>query len=246
MHNYKLDQQLTHTRSSDSQDVTAPSMSFSETVRARKTVRQFLKTPLSDSTLRAVLEEAQYAPSNCNTQIWDVHVVSGSALKKLSENMLAAHYSGQESTDFSFDIDAFKGRYRERNNELGKHYYESLGVKREDREGRAKAVAKNYEFFDAPHVAFLFMPTVGDSVRTAGDLGHYGQTLMLSLASRGLGSIPLTSASSYTNVIRETLGIPKEMKFLYAIAFGFADTHAPSYAQRMGRDPIESCVTFHK
>ena len=90
------------------------------------------------------------------------------------------------------------------------------------------------------------MPTVGDSVRTAGDLGHYGQTFMLSLASRGIGSIPLTSASSYTNVIRETLGIPEEMKFLYAIAFGHADTQSPTYTKRMGRDPIESCVTFHK
>jgi nitroreductase len=243
MHNQSA-QLLVH--NSQAHNLASASLSFSETVRARRTVRQFLTTPLSDSTLRAVLEEAQYAPSNCNTQIWDVHVVSGDALKNLSEKMLAAHEAGQTSTDFSFDIDAFKGRYRERNNELGKHYYESLGVKREDKEGRAKAVAKNYEFFNAPHVAFLFMPTVGDSVRTAGDLGHYGQTLMLSLASRGIGSIPLTSASSYTNVIRETLGIPAEMKFLYAIAFGFADTSSPTYAKRMGRDPIESCVTFHK
>lgn len=240
------DHQPTQNQSLGSQDVTKSPMSFSETVRTRRTIRQFLKTPLNDSTIKAVLEEAQYAPSNCNTQIWDVHVVSGEALKKLSQNMLAAHYAGQESTDFTFDINAFEGRYRERNNELGKHYYESLGVKRDDKEGRAKAVAKNYEFFDAPHVAFLFMPTVGDSVRTAGDLGHYGQTLMLSLASRGIGSIPLTSASSYTNVIRETLGIPKEMKFLYAIAFGYADTDAPTYVKRMGRDPIESCVTIHK
>lgn len=239
-------QQLTQIQPSDAQDASAVTLSFAETVRARRTIRQFLKTPLSDAMIRTVLEEAQYAPSNCNTQIWDIHVVSGDALENLSQKMLAAHHTGQTSTDFSFDIDAFKGRYRERNDELGKHYYESLGVKREDKEGRAKAVAKNYAFFDAPHVAFLFMPTVGDSVRTAGDLGHYGQTLMLSLASRGIGSIPLTSASSYTNVIRETLGIPDDMKFLYAIAFGLADTDAPSYAKRMGRDPIESCVTFHE
>jgi nitroreductase len=221
-------------------------MSFSETVRARRTTRQFLTTPLSDQTLRDVLEEAQLAPSNCNTQIWDVHIVSGSTLKQLSAKMLKAHYAGEESTDFSFDLAAFKDRYGERNSELGKHYYESLGIRRDDREGRARAVAKNYEFFDAPHVAFLFMPTVGDNVRAAGDLGLYGQTLMLSLASRGIGSIPLTSAASYTNVIRETLGISKDMKFLHAIAFGYADTNAPSYAKRMRRDPIEQCVTFYK
>lgn len=222
------------------------SMSFSDTVRARRSIRQFLPTPLSDRTIRDVLEEAQLAPSNCNTQIWSVHVVSGETLRLLSERMLKAHYSGEESTDFSFDTSAFKGRYGERNNELGKHYYDLLSIQREDKEGRARAVAKNYEFFNAPHVAFLFMPAVGDCVRTAGDLGLYGQTLMLSLASRGIGSIPLTSSASYTDVIRETLGISAEMKFLHAIAFGYADMDAPANAKRMGRDPIEKSVIFHK
>ena len=221
-------------------------LTFSDTVRARRSIRQFLPTPLSDQTIRDVLEEAQLAPSNCNTQIWSVHVVSGETLQRLRERMLKAHYACDESTDFSFDIAAFTGRYGERNSELGKHYYESLSIKREDKEGRARAVAKNYEFFNAPHVAFLFMPTVGDSVRTAGDLGLYGQTLMLSLASRGIGSIPLTSSASYTNVIRETLGIPADMKFLHAIAFGHADPDAPANANRMGRDPVAQCVTFHK
>jgi nitroreductase len=221
-------------------------MSFSDTVRARRSIRQFLPTPLSDRTIAEVFEEAQLAPSNCNTQIWSVHVVSGETLRLLSESMLKAHYSGEESTDFSFDTSAFKGRYGERNSELGKHYYDLLSVQREDKEGRARAVAKNYEFFNAPHVAFLFMPAVGDCVRTAGDLGLYGQTLMLSLASRGIGSIPLTSSASYTNVIRETLGISAEMKFLHAIAFGYADMNAPANAKRMGRDPIEESVIFHK
>lgn len=221
-------------------------LSFSDTVRARRSIRQFIPTPLSDQTIKEVLEEAQLAPSNCNTQIWSVHVVSGETLKLLSERMLKAHYSGQESSDFSFDLSAFKGRYGERNSELGKHYYDLLSVKRDDKEGRARAVAKNYEFFNAPHVAFLFMPAVGDSVRTAGDLGLYGQTLMLSLASRGIGSIPLTSSASYTNVIRETLGISADMKFLHAIAFGHADMNAPANAKRMGRDSIEKSVTFHK
>jgi nitroreductase len=225
---------------------TDSTLSFAKTVRARRAVRQLLTTPLDEETLRAVLEEAQYAPSNCNTQIWNVHVVSGETLKKLSANMLKAHYAGDESTDFSFSIPDFPGRYGERTKEQGKHYYESLGVKREDKDGRAAAVAKNYRFFDAPHVAFLFMPTVGDNVRAAGDLGLYGQTLMLSLASRGIGSIPLTSTASYNNVIRDTLGIPETQKFLHAIAFGYADPNAPSNkAERLGRDPIEKSVTFH-
>ncbi|WP_256727214.1 nitroreductase family protein [Streptomyces acidiscabies] len=46
-------------------------------MRARRSVRTFLPTPLPPSDIRAVLEDARTAPSNCNTQPWTVHIVSG-------------------------------------------------------------------------------------------------------------------------------------------------------------------------
>lgn len=220
-------------------------MSFSEVVRARRAIRQFLPTPVDPRVLQEVFEEAQLAPSNCNTQVWNVHVASGDALQRLSRRMLEAHEAGAVRMDFTFEPAAFGGRYGERLKEQGKHYYESLGVKRDDQAGRAEAVAKNFRFFDAPHCAFLFMPTVGDNVRAAADVGLYAQTLMLALTARGIGSIPLTSPAMYTDVIRETLGVSEDLKFLHAVAFGYADTNAPSYATRLGRDPIEKNVIFH-
>ena len=36
------------------------------------------------------------------------------------------------------------------------------------------------------------------------------------------------------------------MKFLHAVAFGFADNSAASYATRLGRDAIEKNVTFYE
>jgi nitroreductase len=219
--------------------------SFSDTVRARRAIRQFLSQPIEAAIIEEVLEEAQLAPSNCNTQPWNIQVVSGNTLGILSNKMLEAHKSGKESPDFVFDMEAYKDQYGERLKAQGKSYYESLGVKRDDKAERARAVEKNYRFFNAPHCVFLFMPKTANSVRMAGDLGHYGQTLMLSLAARGIGSIPLTSVGFYSDVVREVLGVSVEYQLLYGIAFGHADTEAISYPIRLGRDPIEKSVTFH-
>ncbi|MEU9271175.1 nitroreductase family protein [Streptomyces sp. NPDC048251] len=46
---------------------------FTDIARSRRSPRQFLPTALSPSDIRGVLEDAQTAPSNSNTQPWTVH-----------------------------------------------------------------------------------------------------------------------------------------------------------------------------
>lgn len=45
----------------------APALSFHELVRRRKSCRQFLPEPVAPDLIRQVLDDAQQAPSNCNT-----------------------------------------------------------------------------------------------------------------------------------------------------------------------------------
>jgi nitroreductase len=58
-------------------------LSFEETVRARRSFRSFLPTPVPNAQILQVLEDAQYSPSNCNTQPWNTHIVSGEKIKEL-------------------------------------------------------------------------------------------------------------------------------------------------------------------
>jgi len=118
-------------------------------------------------------------------------------------------------------------------------------VAREDKAGRAEAQAFGNRFYGAPHVAFLFMPSFGDNVRVAGDIGMYGQTLLLSLTNHGLGSIPQTSLGYFADTVRTVLGVGSELKLLFAISFGYADEAAPANAFKLGRDPLASTVVFH-
>ena len=232
-------------RMSDADAAQDHTRSFQTVARTRRSYRGFLETPVPDEIIREVLEDAQCAPSNCNTQPWNVHIVSGAKLAGLSQVLHAKNDAGEFTPDFSFDMDQFYGAYGERKNAQGKAYYEAMNVMRSDKEGRHRAGAMNYSFFSAPHVTLLFMPSFGDNVRVAGDIGMYGQTFLLSLAARGLGGIPQTSLGFLAGTIREYLGIPTDLKMLFGISFGYPDETAPGNRMRMDRVPVAESVTFH-
>lgn len=219
---------------------------FKEVLRLRKSCRGFLARSVPDNMITSVLEDAQLAPSNCNTQPWEVHIVSGDKLKELSEALLQANKAGKFSPDFSFDTNEYHGRYQERYFNLGKLNYEAYGIKREDRAGRNEVSNLNYKFFNAPHIAIPFMPSFGDNVRVGGDIGMYGQTFLLSLTAHGLAGIPQTALGFFAGTIREVLNVPDELKMLFGISFGYADPEAPGNSFRLGRDPITGNVTFHQ
>lgn len=219
--------------------------SFHELVRQRRSVRKYLPTPLSNDQLKEVLEDAQWSPSNCNMQPWQVHLVSGATKDKLSEALKAEHLAGRTSEDFWFDHAGYEGVYLERMMHMGQKRNEALNIARDDQARRDEEMLRQFEFFGAPHAALLFMPVFGDSVRTAGDLGMYGQTLLLSLTARGYAGIPQTLLGMHAGVIREVLGIPEEMKMLYGISFGHPDPEATGYSVNLGRAPISDNVRFY-
>jgi Nitroreductase len=222
------------------------SMLFRDVVRGRHSVRSFLPHPVPEDILRSVLEDAQHSPSNCNTQPWQTHIVSGSKKDVLSKAILAADDAGQLTPDFSFGINDFPGVYRERYKEQGAAYYQAIGVKRDDKDLRREASRRNLEFFGAPHVTLLFMPKVGDNVRVAGDIGMYAQTLLLSLTAHGLGGVPQTSLGFYGETIRKELDIDPSLKLLFGISLGYPDMIHPANQYRINKAPLGESVTFHQ
>ncbi|MFE3140153.1 nitroreductase [Streptomyces scopuliridis] len=219
---------------------------ITDIVRSRYSVRKFLPTPLRPSDIRGVLEDAQAAPSNCNTQPWTVHVVSGAARDALSKELLKADEEQRFSPDFSFSYADFgEGAYLDRSHDHAATLYQALGIPRSDRTARNAHARTNLEFHGAPHAAFLFMPAFGDGVRAAGDIGMYAQNFLLSLTARGLGGIPQTMLGSYADTVREFLGVPEELKLLFGISFGTADVTAPENSFHMGRVPLEQSVVLH-
>lgn len=225
--------------------MTDNSQVFEQIVRERRATRQFLPTPLTPEQLFAVLSDAQCAPSNCNTQPWHVRVVSGHTKERLSAALLQDEKDGYRTPDFSFDTTAFQGVYADRHHAMAKRRNDAAGISRNDQAARHEDMLRNLKFYGAPHVAFLFMPAIGDSVRTASDIGMYAQTLLLSLVAHGFAGIPQTVLGFYPHTIREILDIPNEFKLLFGISFGYADLNTPSQRIDVGRAALSESVVFH-
>ncbi|MGP4051610.1 nitroreductase [Streptomyces sp. 2A115] len=223
--------------------MTGTASPFTDLACSRHSPRKFLPASLSPADIRGVLEDAQTAPSNSNTQPWAVHVVSGAKRDALAKELLKADEEGRTSPDFTADYG--EGIYLERAQALAASYYGTRGIERSDREGRSAAVRENLEFYGAPHVAFLFMPALGDGVRTAGDIGMYAQNFLLSLASRGFAGIPQTMLGIYADTVRAFLDVPEDLKLLFGISFGTGDPAAPVNAFGRTRIPLQQSVVLH-
>lgn len=219
------------------------SQSFRTIVAQRRSLRAFLPEPLSADELASVFEVAQRAPSNCNTQPWLVHVASGEVIETLRREMPERFMAGQMSMDFPYD-GQYAGVYKERQHGAAQALYDAVGVTREDKAGRHEQFMRNFTFFDAPHVAFLFLPAPF-GLREAADLGMYAQTLMLSMTAHGLGSCPQTALSFQADYIREVLDIDASNKLLFGISFGRPDPDDPANQCLTDRAALDDTVTFH-
>ena len=216
---------------------------FDEVVRSRHSLRAFLPDPVPQATLEHIFSVAQQAPSNCNTQPWLVHLVSGERLEKLRELLPERFMAGDFSMDFPYD-GVYEGVYKDRQYGAAQALYDSVGVTREDKAGRHSQFMRNFTFFDAPHVAFVFLPEPF-GLREAADTGMFAQNLMLTLTAHGLGSCPQTALSMQANLLREELGIDEANKLLFGISFGYPDPDAPANACRTDRADVSDYVTFH-
>ena len=224
-------------------DMDATASVFAAVVRARKSARGFRPQALAPELLQRVFELALRAPSNCNTQPWQVHVASGTALEALRRDLPAAFRKGEFSMDFPYD-GQYRGVYKERQYGAAQSLYNALGIQREEKDRRQEAFMRNFTFFDAPHVAFLFLPAPF-SLREACDLGMFAQTLMLAMVAHGLACCPQTSLSFHADRIRESLQIEADNKLLFGISFGYEDSSNPANRCHTERGSLADIVHFH-
>jgi nitroreductase len=210
---------------------------FDQIVSTRRSVRGFKAEPVPATVLQSVFSLAQQCPSNCNTQPWIVHVVSGEKCNVLSTKISEAILLGQWTMDFPYD-GKYTGLHKERQYDAAQQLYTAMGIAREDKAKRAEAFARNFSFFGAPHVAFLFIPEQF-GMREAADLGMYAQTLMLSLVARGLASCPQTALSFCSDLVRAELGVDNNLKLMFGISFGYEDPEEAANSARVGKAPLQ-------
>jgi len=217
---------------------------FSRMVSSRRSVRAFLPDPVDQKLIRKLFALAASAPSNCNTQPWLPHVVSGAKRDLMRDALMKTIGEGERQLDFPYE-GKYYDVYRQRQLEIGIMRYQAIGVTREDTTGKRQAFLRNLEFCGAPHVAFIFMPDWAD-IREAVDVGMYAQTLMLSMHAHGISSCPQTILGYNADVVREQLDIDPSEKLLFGISFGYKDKTSPENQVHPSRATLSESTLFYE
>ncbi|GAA4659806.1 nitroreductase [Gordonia humi] len=207
----------------------------------RYSCRAFLPDRVPAETLRTLFSGAQRTASWCNSQAWQVTLVSGDEAVSFGEDLTAWVAAGNPVV---LDIDApyrYEGVYAQRRRGAGFGLYEAVGIARDDVEGRARQMLKNFSFFGAPHVAVITSPkSLGPY--GAVDCGAYVSTLLTVAQSLGLATVAQASIAMHSDFVRRRLDVAADRDVICAVSLGYPDTADPVNGFRTDRADIDDVV----
>lgn len=210
---------------------------------ARWSCRAFRPEPVAREEILRILDLARRSPSWCNTQPWHVHVTSGAETERFRAALRSAIAEGlQQSPDIAFP-EAYEGVYRERRQISGRQLYSSLGIEKGDRIASGRQMLRNFELFDAPHVAIVTTERALGSYGAV-DCGIFVSNFLLAAHSRGIGTIPQAALATQAPLIRRHFGLPANRQVLVGISFGYADDDHPVNSYRTDRQDLNQLATF--
>jgi nitroreductase len=216
-------------------------MDVTTAVHARISARDFLADPVDDAVLRQLLVDASYAPSGGNLQPWRIYVVNGESMTRLREYLPTQ--PPLEAGEYDIYPKALTEPYRTNRFTIGEQMYATLGIARDDKQGRFQQFARNGDFFGAPAALFCFVDRQMGLPQWS-DLGMFLQTFMLLAVERGLATCAQEYWSVRHGAIASFVGAPENEMLFCGMSIGYADPAAPVNGLRSERMPLDQWARF--
>jgi nitroreductase len=216
-------------------------MNVIDAVNARMSVRQFTPTPIDDDLLRGLVDDAARAPSGGNVQPWRIYVVNGPSMTRMREFLTTQ--PPIDPPEYDIYPQPLGEPYRSSRFAVGEQMYATLGIVRDDKEGRRRQFAHNNDFFDAPAAMFCYIDRQMGPPQWS-DLGMYLQTFMLLAVERGLGTCAQEYWSVRHKAVTAFVGAPDNEMLFCGVAIGHPDPDAPINGLRSERMPFEGFARF--
>jgi len=196
-----------------------------EGIKTRRSIRGFNPNPITREVMEKILQAASNSPSYTNTQPWEVVVVSGKKKDVLGRKLLElATVNAPTSSDLPMPK-TWPSALEERSQEHGARRLSTLGVARQDQDGRERLRLMNFEFYGAPCAVFLFIDgSLGEW--SIFDMGLFTQNLILAAHSLGVESCLQASVTNYALEIKRFFGIAESKKLVICISLGYPDEKA--------------------
>lgn len=216
-------------------------MNVSEAVEARRSIRSFLDTPISDEQLSQLLEKAARAPSGGNVQPWHVFVINGPSMPKFHQFL--ADTDPREKPAYEIYPKELPSPYRDSRFKVGEDMYKLLNIPRDDKPSRFAHLARNFKFFDAPAAFFCFIDkTMGPPQWS--DLGMFLQTFMLLAQEEGLDTCAQEAWANRSQAVAKFVGAEDNLMLFCGMAIGHKNPEADVNRLVSDRAPLEAWVKF--
>jgi nitroreductase len=222
-----------------------PMIDVRDAVASRFSCRAFLPEPVPLATVRVILEGAARAPSGGNIQPWRCHALAGAPLEDLKASIRphAPTNPRGEGAEYQVYPEPLKEPYHARRYEVGAALYRAIAIPREDRPGRYRQYARNFEFFGAPVGLFFTVDRTMGPPQWA-DYGMFLQTVMLLARAHGLHSCGIEAWTHWHKTVSAVLALPPEHMLFCGMALGYADETAPINRWRSARDDVDAFAVF--
>lgn len=216
-------------------------MDVRDAMVARKTIRNFLDTPVSNETIKDLLEKAARAPSGGNVQPWRIYVLNGQSMTDFQG--YCSTRTDPERPAYEVYPPSLKDPYRSSRFKCGEDMYALLEISRDDKPSRFAHLAKNYTFFGAPAAIFCFVDRIMGPPQWS-DLGMYLQSFMLLAQEEGLDTCPQEAWASKPETVSSFVKAPEELMLFCGVAIGKANPEAPVNKLVTDREPMDTWATF--
>lgn len=216
-------------------------------IKTRHSLRAFLPTPVPRQTVEDILEVARWAPSGTNTQPWQVHVLTGAALQRVSGRIQAAYLDPEQNAahkeEYAYYPHEWRSPYIDRRRKVGWDLYGLLGIAKTDKARMQHQHGRNFVFFDAPVGLFFTI----DRVMQQGswlDYGMFLQNVMIAARARGLHTCPQAAFTQFHRLIAEELQLGDEQMLVCGMSLGVADPAAVENGLVTERAPVAEFTRF--
>ena len=220
-------------------------MTFSELIKARRSVRGYRPGPVPREVIEEIISVAKWAPSSMNTQPWHVHVVTGEPLDNIrrgnTENMLAGVPPKRE-----FPMrESYEGIHRKRQVEVAVQLFDAMGIAREDTERRTDWVMRGFRQFDAPvSLVLTYDKYLEPAAISQFDLGAFSHAIVLAAWERGLGCVINGQGIMQSHVVRTHAQIPDDQVIMICIAMGYPDDRFVANDVKSRREDNKNFVRY--
>ncbi|MEM9639257.1 MAG: nitroreductase family protein, partial [Pseudomonadota bacterium] len=164
-------------------------------LKARYSCRAFRPDPVPRAVIERIVDAARHVPSWCNAQPWQVTVTAPEATERFRAALKQAAENGTATPDLAWP-DGYPGVYGDRRRTCGWQLYDAVGVAKGDRTASATQMMRNFDLFDAPHVALVSSPAALGSYG-AMDTGGFVTAFTLAARALGIESIAQAAVAAY-------------------------------------------------